>query len=548
MTQSGNAKYTGPIWRGVDYSPTWPTWEPGTQGTQTGDSDFANDAFASLWGKAYQAAPANDPSQPHNNGRNYRNDLATIADAGFNLVRLYNWDMARGTTPASNVGLDHVNFLDYAHTLGLKVVVPVSDYFLCDDKYAWNNQAATLNYDYSNAPAAIQTDFEQFIASITDPKTGRIHTAVHSISVGNEGDIGQGLNEQTTPSNFLYRTIWWIVNLHQQINGSGATGPDGQPVVNGPTPIVRLTATFSNGDQGLGNGSWFGCVINGASQGQTTPTQLPGQSGTFGATVTGLSAADATWATYYYNSTNISQVSPSSPFSNSLAATLKLYDQGATPWPGANCTVPLLLMEVFTPNRDAFPTGTDQAAAAVGQVEALETYLAHHEGGTVQSSTYLMGYNYFEFNDEPQKETGLFQFTQFTTAKTGATSVFYSPYSFPTADFPVYALTPTPGPQGSGTLVEAIAACFPMKLEGQIVARFGDPGDWRATFYTGTPIPYSVVAGGAVVLGSGIPQGTTVAPTEPSPATPVAVVLENQSPTHENPFSPKTTEILVLDA
>lgn len=38
--------YTGTIWRGVDYSPTWPTWVVGAANTQTNDSDFANDAFA----------------------------------------------------------------------------------------------------------------------------------------------------------------------------------------------------------------------------------------------------------------------------------------------------------------------------------------------------------------------------------------------------------------------------------------------------------------------------------------------------------------------
>ena len=88
--------------------------------------------------------PRATPACRINNGANYRNDLGTIASDGFNLVRLYNWDMARGTSAdrPSNTGLDHINFLNYASTLGLKIVVPVSDFFLSNDQYAWNRQDA----------------------------------------------------------------------------------------------------------------------------------------------------------------------------------------------------------------------------------------------------------------------------------------------------------------------------------------------------------------------------------------------------------------------
>ena len=46
--------YKGTIYRGVDYSPTWSNWAQNAGNTQTNDSDFANDAFSSLWGSAYQ--------------------------------------------------------------------------------------------------------------------------------------------------------------------------------------------------------------------------------------------------------------------------------------------------------------------------------------------------------------------------------------------------------------------------------------------------------------------------------------------------------------
>ncbi|WP_163595054.1 hypothetical protein, partial [Klebsiella pneumoniae] len=79
-------------------------------------------------------------SVPVDNGAtNYRDDLGTIAKAGFNLVRLYDWGMARGTSATSDTGLDHINFLNYAQSLGVKVVVPVSNYFLSNDPFSWNN-------------------------------------------------------------------------------------------------------------------------------------------------------------------------------------------------------------------------------------------------------------------------------------------------------------------------------------------------------------------------------------------------------------------------
>lgn len=451
--------YTGPTFRGVDYSPTWPNWVVGP-GTQLGDSDFANDAFQSLWSNAYVAAPANDPSVPVNNSPNYRNDLGTISAAGFNMIRLYNWDMARGTSSSSNTGLDHINFLNYANTLGLKVVVPVSDYFLSDEQFAWNNQVLA-NYDFKSAPKDIRKDFTQFINSIIDPSTNQIHTAIHSISVGNEGDIGQGI-AGTTASNFLARTIWWILNLHQQINGSGSTGPNGNPVVNGATPVIPFSATISNADQGGGTSSWFQCFVNGVTAGQSTPNGCPLGS-TFVTAVTGLSGSDPLYAGYYYNSVNISQVSIATPFSNTLAATMALYDNynSSNPsWPWQQFEVPLLLMEVFTPNRSGpggFASPADQATAAIGQVQSLESYLSSKSAGTGNSSTYLMGYNYFEFNDEQDvKLTGLYQYTSaYNNAQTGNTSLSYG--SFPGITFPVYTLTPTPGP----SLVSSLTALFP---------------------------------------------------------------------------------------
>jgi hypothetical protein len=476
------AWYTGKTFRGVDYNPTWPGWTQGpgqndvNQRLQTFDSDMFNDAFASLWGKGLQTPPSGDStfSVPVNNNV-YRDDLGTIAKDGFNLVRLYNWDVARGTPSGTdqNKGLDHVNFLNYAKSLGLTVVVPVSDFFLNNDQFSWNGQSPNSSYSFASAPSAIRDDFKQFIASITDPSTGKIFSNVQ-ISVGNEGDIGEGgiSSTGTNPSDFLARTIWWIHNLHQQINGTG-TGPDGLSVVNGVpaadgTGTVPISATFSNADQGAGgvNGSWMNWVLAGVNENQTIPNGwVPSTQTAFPAAVKGLAATDSDYASFYYDSFNIGQSTTNSPFSNTIAQTLATYDSATTPWPGAKvANVPLMLMEVFTPNRGQYPTPPDQATAAVNEAQDMEAYLKAHHAGTAASTTDLMGYNYFEFSDEPAagKSVGLYQYSSNSqNAHTGTSGIFYiSRGGFSDFTFPVYDLTPTPGPGGTGTLAAAWAATF----------------------------------------------------------------------------------------
>ncbi len=439
--------YVGPSYRGVDYSPTWPSWSAAPN-SQTGDSDFANDAFQSFWSNQYMAPPAGTTSVPVNNTPNYRDDLGTISSHKFNLIRLYNWDMARGTTASSDVGLDHINFLDYANTSNVKVVVPVSDYFLGNDQYSWNNAALT-DYKLTSAPSAIQKNFKQFIASITDPSTNKIHTAIHSISVGNEGDIGQGISSPpTSASQFLERTIWWIVNIRKAISGIS-------------TNNVMLSATFSNGDQGGNTGSWFNCLVNGVAANAKTPNGTA-LGANFGTAVKGLSMADSTYKSYYYNSVNISQVSSVSPFPNSLANTLGLYDAGSTSsWPFAKFDVPLLFMEVFTPNRGGGFTTQDQATAALGQISAMETYLKANKAGTSSSTTNFMGYCYFEFNNEQQlKLTGLFEYpTSSTPVNTGTTSTFYG--GFGNMSIPLYTLQKVAGSTTGATLIDQIKALIP---------------------------------------------------------------------------------------
>jgi hypothetical protein len=125
--------------------------------------------------------------------------------------------------------------------------------------------------------------------------------------------------------------------------------------------------------------------------------------------------------------------------------------------------VPLLFMEVFAPNRASSPAPYDQATAAVNQVKTIEAYLQANDGGQPSSTTWLMGYNYFEFNDEPaaDKEVGLCGYGSGSPpqAQTGITSLFYG--SFPTVSFPVSTFVDNPGPNDNGTLAAAISACWP---------------------------------------------------------------------------------------
>jgi hypothetical protein len=120
-------------------------------------------------------------------------------------------------------------------------------------------------------------------------------------------------------------------------------------------------------------------------------------------------------------------------------------------------------MEVFTPNRNEYSSDAEMAKAAVKEAKDIEAYLALHNAGTPRSTTNVMGYNYFEFSDETgprNKLTGLYQFTNDSRdAHTGGTSLYSG--GFGDLTFPVFKLTPSVGPDGTGTLAAAWTAEFP---------------------------------------------------------------------------------------
>ncbi len=149
--------YSGAPTYAIAYNPTWPHWAP-KAGTQLEDSDFATAAFQGLWGTV------------HGKGRN---DLQTIKDAGFNTVRLYNWGPSREGRTADGKPTGkfdgHLPFLDTSQSLGLKVIVPVSNYFLSNDQYAWNGHNPDPTFSLNSAPAPSRST--SISSSLASPRT-----------------------------------------------------------------------------------------------------------------------------------------------------------------------------------------------------------------------------------------------------------------------------------------------------------------------------------------------------------------------------------------
>jgi hypothetical protein len=124
--------------------------------TQFFDSDLVNDNFTAIWGS---------------DGSCGRNDLQAMNDAGIKFVRLYDYNYARGADREGTYGKGHINFLNKAQSLGMQVVIAVSNWNFSNNQYAWEN---------------IDTTVTNIIESLK--VNGVIHPAVHSFTVGNELD------------------------------------------------------------------------------------------------------------------------------------------------------------------------------------------------------------------------------------------------------------------------------------------------------------------------------------------------------------------------
>jgi hypothetical protein len=124
------------------------------------DDDFTNADFPLLWGAS-----------------GGRNDLGTIQNSlHMNFLHLYNFSTCR----------NHVPFLDYAKTLGISVMIPISNYY--------------VNPVVPKRAEGIQELFREIYGLASDG-TGRKtpHPAAALWDIGNEFDISKRLTDGTTP-------------------------------------------------------------------------------------------------------------------------------------------------------------------------------------------------------------------------------------------------------------------------------------------------------------------------------------------------------------
>jgi hypothetical protein len=121
-------------------------------------SDIAYNCMEPLWGSSFTSM----------SGRTLRgrNDLQTLKEMGVNLLRLYDWE-------PRNL---HKRFLDKCSSLGMKVLAPVSNYFL--------NPGQGFPDRRNLIPKLIQS----FINGETNNGT-TYHPAIAGIIMGNEPGI-----------------------------------------------------------------------------------------------------------------------------------------------------------------------------------------------------------------------------------------------------------------------------------------------------------------------------------------------------------------------
>ena len=157
--RSSPASVFSQTWQGLAYSPI-PAMFNGNPTGAFFDSDMTAANFQSVWGSKDGCG---------------RNDLETMAALGVNLVRLYDYNYQRGTSQWQTGGSGHIAFLDKAQALGIKVIIPVSNYNF-------------IRQDGNNRPwERIEATVTEIVNSVK--KNGVIHPAVHSFSVGNELDL-----------------------------------------------------------------------------------------------------------------------------------------------------------------------------------------------------------------------------------------------------------------------------------------------------------------------------------------------------------------------
>ncbi len=383
---------------------------------QLADSDLFNSAFESIW---------NTPRTMV--GGVLVSDITAMRDAGFNMIRLYNWDPYRSTTnPAGNTNGNllpddqHIPFLNdvyYGNLAGtpgglpaMKVLVPVSNYFLADAE--WNGSPGAPdanNYALTSAPPQIQNDLEAFIKSVVVGGTldaqgnvhgGKLDAGVYGFEIGNEIDLyGAGFAHNDLAL-ATQRALWWVVNLQSQLQKGGYLST---------SPGIKFTIPVSNADEANAPNSvpktdqpttsWFEVFQSGASMGDLQPHGGQDWGTKFPSNVLGLDKVSSfPYNKFFFNSYQVFQIG------DQLSNLLGKYNNQQThkgdwmaSWPGTQFTVPLVLTELGF-NRLTAGSEQSQFDTVVNQQATVaQTFLAS------AANKHFNGYVIFEWNDEPNK-------------------------------------------------------------------------------------------------------------------------------------------------
>jgi RTX calcium-binding nonapeptide repeat (4 copies) len=171
--------------RAIAYQPAPSDYQP-CQSCVYYDTDFFNDDFSQLWDDA-------------NGGRG---DLRIMAEQlNVNFLHLYNWNPAR----------NHLAALNEALSLGIRVAVPISNYFV--DPSADPNPAA---------------DIEKIMRQVYVDQQGNPsstpHPAVGMMLVANEPENGLNMASPSNPDRWQGPVVQAITSMQQAEQTIGATG------------------------------------------------------------------------------------------------------------------------------------------------------------------------------------------------------------------------------------------------------------------------------------------------------------------------------------
>lgn len=135
--------------KGTAYQAFGAGYDPSTSNTTYlyFGSDIARRQMGSLWGTQSYLSQSCEPS--------CRNDMKTIKDMGINLIRLYDWDPRN----------DHSQFLDHAHDLGIKVVVPISNWLPTQGPDTWDKEVPNY-FRHGNFGNRDNNDWHPAIAGV----------------------------------------------------------------------------------------------------------------------------------------------------------------------------------------------------------------------------------------------------------------------------------------------------------------------------------------------------------------------------------------------